>query len=421
MARKGVVSVGTAPDSDLVLSDDAVSRRHFEVHLRRGEPRLRDSGSTNGTRVDGVRVVEAYLTPASRIEVGQSVIQVVSRDEPVSIPLSTRDHFGALLGGSRAMRQLFGVLECVAPNDTTVLIEGETGSGKELVAEAIHSESARADRPLVTFDCGAVSAQLIESELFGHVRGAFTGAQGDRRGVFEEAHGGTLFLDEIGELPLELQPKLLRALESRTVRRVGDNFKPRDIDVRLIAATNRNLSEQVNSGDFREDLYYRLAVVHVRVPPLRERREDIPLLVRHFVSSLGGDPNLLGGKVLEALMHRPWPGNVRELRNVVERAIVLAQRNAGAPSAKVDAVASELSDWFQSLLSLPIREATAEWSQRFERRYLEQLLERSGGSVTQAAITAQTNRRYLQRLIKRHGIRKPALGHSMQPDEPYDD
>jgi len=281
-ATRGVVRVGGARDNDLVLSDDAVSRRHLEIRLRKDEVRVVDLGSTNGTTVDGVHIVEAVLSAASLIRLGASAIRVTPIDEPVAIALSSRERFGALLGRSVAMREVFSVLERVAPTDATVIVEGETGTGKELAAEAIHAHSPRAEGPFVAIDCGAIPPNLIEAELFGVVRGAFTGAVSDRRGVFEEADLGTLFLDEIGELPLELQPKLLRALEKREIRRVGAT-QPRKVDVRVVAATNRDLAVEMNRGSFREDLFFRLAVVSVKLPPLRARRDDIPLLVRHFV------------------------------------------------------------------------------------------------------------------------------------------
>jgi len=358
-----------------------------------------------------VGIVEAILSPASLIRIGATVIRASAVEEAVIVPLSTRERFGSLLGRSVAMREVFAVLERAAPTDATVLIEGETGTGKELAAEAIHQHSARKEGAFVTVDCGAVAAQLIESELFGHVRGAFTGAIADRRGVFEEAHGGTLFLDEIGELPLELQPKLLRALEKREIRRVGAS-QSRQIDVRVVAATNRDLVMEVNRGAFREDLFYRLAVVRIRLPPLRGRREDIALLAQHFVDCFASGSGPLSPEMLRALASRPWPGNVRELRNAVQRAIALS-RSPGAPSEQSAEQSLEVApppggpaapDMSQ-LFALPFKDAVGTWTEAFERAYLEHALRVSGGSVSGAARIAGVNRRFVQRAMRRHGMR----------------
>jgi len=401
-AKRGVIRVGTAADNDLVLSDDAVSRQHVELRLSSDAVRIVDLGSTNGTTVDGVRVNDAILAPGSLIRVGDTALRALTVEEPVVVPLSSRTSFGGLLGRSAALRQVFAVLERASASEATILVEGETGTGKELAAEAIHTHSPRAEGPFIAIDCGAIAASLVESELFGHVRGAFTGASGDRAGVFEEADGGTLFLDEIGELPLDLQPKLLRALETKQIRRVGES-QARKVDVRVVAATNRDLAAEINRGRFREDLYFRLAVVHVRLPPLRARREDVPLLVRHFVERFAPGAPPPSAELLEALAARPWPGNVRELRNAVERAVALTQ---GTPSsaAPPPADASSLSGAMEPLFSLPITEAVARWTEGFERAYLENALRLSGGSVSGAARAMGTNRRYVQRLMKRLGV-----------------
>ncbi|MEM9190812.1 MAG: sigma 54-interacting transcriptional regulator [Myxococcota bacterium] len=407
VARRGVVRIGSAEDNDLVLRDSAVSRRHLEVRLRGTDAFVRDLGSTNGTQVYGVRVVEALLSAASLIRVGDSAIRATPVEDPVNVPLSNRDHFGRLLGKSQALRQAFAILERAAPSEATVLITGETGTGKELAAEGIHGHSPRSDGPFVAIDCGAIAASLMESELFGHVRGAFTGAVGDRKGVFEEANGGTVFLDEIGELPLELQPKLLRVLENREVRRVGAS-QPRPVDVRVVAATNRDLATEVNRGTFREDLYFRLAVVEVSLPPLRARLDDIPLLVRHFVERFAPGSPPPSADLVKAMAARPWPGNVRELRNAVERALAMAGAPDPTRSAPVTAPASDLEQKRQALHAMPIKEAVELWTEDFERSYLEHVLRLSGGSVSGAARLAQVNRRYIQRMMKRHGVRDAA-------------
>jgi hypothetical protein len=279
------VSVGSGRGCDLVLADKTVSKRHMSLRVDGDGIRVIDAGSRNGTDLDGIQVRDAFARPDSRIAIGTTTLRLRLLSDMIELPLSNRDRFGGMLGGSAAMRQVFAVLERIAVTDATVLIEGESGTGKELVAEAVHDESERASRPFIVFDCSAVSASLIESELFGHIKGAFTGAQNDRVGAFEAADGGTLFLDEIGELPLDLQPKLLRALERLEVRPVGCN-EPRRVDVRIVAATNRSLASEVDHGRFREDLYYRLAVIHLTLPPLRERADDIPMLVQHFCKQL---------------------------------------------------------------------------------------------------------------------------------------
>jgi DNA-binding NtrC family response regulator len=297
------------------------------------------------------------------------------------------------------MRQLFATLERIAPTEASVVLEGESGTGKDLAARAVHAGSRRARKPFVVFDCGAAAPGLIESELFGHARGAFTGAAGERAGVFEAAHGGTLFIDEIGELPLELQPKLLRVLEQREVRRLGENTV-RPVDVRVLAATNRDLEREVEAKRFREDLFYRLAVVRVRMPALRERPDDIPQLIDHFLQDLAVDglPPVLGPEVRAALCRRPWPGNVRELRNAVARAVYLpedALRSQSLAQASVDEVDTEV----------PYKVAKDRLLEAFERRYLGALLASTDGNVSAAAKKSGINRTHLQAMLKKLGMR----------------
>ncbi len=269
-----------------------------------------------------MRARDVVLPAGAVIRLGASAIRVDVGDEPAFVALSDRAELGLLVGGSVEMRGVYALLERVSPTDMTVLIQGETGTGKDVAAETIHALSGRKTGPFVPLDCGAVPANLFESELFGHVRGAFSGATADRQGVFEEAHGGTLFLDEIGEVPLDLGPKLLRALETKTVRPVGSN-RARPVDIRVIAATNRPLAQAVNDGTFREDLYYRLAVVDVTLPPLRARPDDIPALAGHFYRQLRGPGAELPAAFVRGLALREWPGNVRELRNFIERSVAL--------------------------------------------------------------------------------------------------
>jgi transcriptional regulator with GAF, ATPase, and Fis domain len=412
VAQRGMVRVGASPDNDLVLTDPAVSRRHLRIHLRAGDILAEDLGSTNGTSIDGVRIFSARLAPGSLVQVGNTSIRATAIEQPLAIALSTATSFGALLGTSVEMRRVFAMFERVAPTDATMLIQGETGTGKQLAAEAMHTHSPRVDGPFVTFDCSAVAPSLVESELFGHVRGAFSGAIADRRGVFEAAHGGTLFLDEIGELPLELQPKLLRVLESRHVSRVGES-KWRSVDVRVVAATHRELAAEVNRGQFREDLFFRLAVVTVTMPSLRQRMDDLPILVKHFWERFAPGTEPPRGLV-RSFASKTWPGNLRELRNAVERAVVLRAHEPAPDLRGPERTATAtLPSELEPLLDLPIADAQERFESAFWRSYLERALEKSGGSVSGAARLVGTNRRYIQRLMKRYDIR--AAG-----DEPQD-
>jgi DNA-binding NtrC family response regulator len=396
----GITRVGTSASNQLRLTDRAVSRMHCELRLRNRAVQSVDAGSTNGTFAEGVRIADAELPPGAVFRVGTTAIRIEAAHAPTHVPISSRDHFGELLGGSLAMRRVYALLERLAATDATALIHGETGTGKELAARAVHEASRRARGPFVTVDCGAISESLIESELFGHVRGAFSGALADRRGLFEEAQGGTIFLDEIAELPLSLQPKLLRVLEAREVRRVGANAS-RPVDVRLLAATHRSLAEGVNAGTFREDLYYRLAVVEVELPPLRARREDLLTIAQRFYERFAGVDEPIGEPLAAAITSRAWTGNVRELRNFIERSVTLGTsddpRASEAPApAPIDALVPT---------HLPLREARVAWMNQFERRYAEALLARTGGNVTRAAEIAGVHRRSFQRLLASLGGR----------------
>jgi transcriptional regulator with GAF, ATPase, and Fis domain len=393
------VRVGTAPDNDLVLSDPTVSRRHCAIVPTNEGFRVSDEGSTNGVLVGRVRIFEAVLSGPSELRIGDSIVSVLPLADRIEREQATTDHFGDLLGISPRMRELFADLSRIAVSDVTVLIEGETGTGKELVAESLHAESGRVDKPFVVFDCGAVTPTLVESELFGHERGAFTGAVATRAGVFEQADGGTIFLDELGELPKDLQPKLLRVLEKREVRRIGSQ-RAIPVDVRVVSATNRKLSAEVARGNFRQDLYFRLAGAHVHVPPLRDRREDLPLLVEHFLRRAvpARSRSEISAQVWEMFMTHRWPGNVRELRNAVDRWAVTPERALGALEATVDEVQPatvELS---------PLRLARRDASDDFERRYLKALLARTTGNITRAAAIAEVSRQMIQKLMRKQGL-----------------
>lgn len=397
------IRVGTAVENDMVLNDDTVSRRHCSLEPTEHGLRVRDEASTNGVVFAGSRVYDAVLVPNPVVlQIGDTELTITPLEPKVTRQQLEIEGFAGLIGKSARMRELFADLARVAASDVSVLIEGETGTGKELVAEAIHERSARARGPFIVFDCGAVAPNLAESELFGHVRGAFTGAVDGRTGVFQQANGGTIFLDELGELPKELQPKLLRVLEKREVRRLGSS-QPQPIDVRVVAATNRNLSVEVQRGRFREDLYFRLAGAHVLVPPLRSRIEDLRLLVEHFGASLGraADVSALPAHVWQLLESHRWPGNVRELKNAVQRLILM-------PAHQFPAWASsppkETSPFLTGSALLPLKDARLGVNDAFERDYLRVALAHSAQNVTRAASAAQVSRQMFYKLMSKHGL-----------------
>jgi two-component system, NtrC family, response regulator GlrR len=384
-------SIGSHALNDLVIDDPTVSRFHCEIRVDEGGARVVDLHSKNGTVVDGLRVTDAFLRDGSTLVLGGARLRFELAGETPAAPLSTSTRFGGLVGSSRPMRAAIGLLERVAASDATVLLEGETGTGKGRAAEAVHRAGARKDGPFVVVDCGSIPANLLESELFGHEKGAFTGAEVRRVGAFEEASGGTLFLDEVGEMAPELQPKLLRALENREIRRVGSNrYLP--VDLRVIAATNRDLRAEVNAGRFRSDLYYRLAVVKVRLPSVRERPDDLPLLVAELLKL---STRLLASDAIAELERSAWPGNVRELRNHLEARLVLERTPAASPAPADKLVAADL----------PFTEARRRALDEFERGYLEALMKSHPGKVAQAAQAAGVDRVYLYRLLRRHGIK----------------
>ncbi len=408
------LSIGKAPDNDLILPDDTVSRHHCV--LERGSAGLvvRDLGSTNRTRVGRTAIREASIEPGATLVVGDVELSLRSEPNRAQVLPSEAHAFGDALGPSLAMRAIFGVLEQIAPTDAPVLLEGETGTGKDVLARSIHDQSRRRDQPFVVVDCGAVSYTLIESELFGHERGAFTGAVATRRGAFEAAGRGTVFLDEVGELPLDVQPKLLRVLESGEFRRVGSNKNLR-ADTRIVAATKRNLKDEVDRGKFREDLYFRLAVVPITVPPLRQRREDIPRLVEHFLAlARERDPAAanvaLSKDTLAALAAHDWPGNVRELRNVLDRAVYIATASGETELRLVDLPVSPRATNTSGVIPAfdpdrSYRETRADFEAEFERAYVGWLLTRHDGNISAAAREAKMDRKHLFDLARKHGLR----------------
>lgn len=408
---KGTIIIGSSDRADIYLNDETVSRAHAEIIKNKEGYLIRDLQSTNGTFVGGLKVREAFLTEGSIIKVGKSRIKFIPQDEELEIYPSKSNKFGDLLGQTLEMRRIFGVLEKVSPTNVSVIITGETGTGKELVARAVHEKSKRSKSPFIVFDCGAVAENLIESELFGHEKGSFTGATTSRQGAFELADGGTIFLDELGELSLDLQPKLLRALESGEIKRVGAD-RPKRVNVRVVAATNRNLKEEVKKGNFREDLYFRLSVVEVNLPPLRKRQDDVPMLIEHFfnLSKMESGLEKVEGFADEAfslLKEYQWPGNIRELRNAVARAFSFCEGN--------QIEVKHLPDYIQerSVVTkthpamdgdLPFKEAKEKWIESFEKDYLLDLLKKNDMNISKAAKQAGIDRKSVQRLIKKYNL-----------------
>ena len=467
---QGTIRIGSASDNDLVLSDETVSREHCRIVQEESGYLLLDRGSTNGTSLNGVRVREGYLQNGCTITIGQTEVQFFTAQEKVEVVPSQKTRLGDIIGKNVKMRELYAVIEKIAPSSATVIIEGETGTGKEVVAQTIHRMSPRAHNTMMVFDCGAVPKNLIESELFGHEKGSFTGAIMTRQGLFEMAHGSTLFLDELGELPSELQPKLLRSLEQREIRRVGAT-RSLKVDVRIIAATNRELEEEVRSGRFRQDLFYRLSVVRLYLPPLRERIDDIPLLVDSFLQDHAYNRlsdgtrkvNRVSGEAMDLLLSYSWPGNVRELINAVERAVSFATsgvirpenlpdslrgestrdrsgpnslgsdrmhrpRSGSHPTIPESARSSEggarVSSPSLPVLSgqpvhppqtdLPFKDAKELWVAAFEREYIESLLRKNRGNISHASREAEIDRKYFRKLMRKYDIE----GHR---DEPLDE
>ena len=420
-----VIRIGARRGNDVQLTDSKVSGLHCEIRLEDRGYRLRDLDSTNGTYVSGLRINDVYIQPGTQIALGGTRIKFEPLGETVEIELADTDRYGSMIGRSVKMRELFARLAKLARTDTTVLVTGETGAGKELVAEALHDYSPRAQGAFVVLDCGSIPPNLIESELFGHERGAFTGATSSYAGAFERAHGGTVFLDEIGELTLAMQPKLLRVLERKEVRRVGGT-KTLEVDIRVVAATNRDLGVEVNRGRFREDLYYRLAVARVHVPPLRDRKDDLPLLIEHILANTpGGEAAQIAQETVDLMTKHDWPGNVRELRNVIERAVLLSETPetqdalrrtpAAAPRAEpsVSVTPSQTATAADGMMTVPVdvtipfKNAKQTVISEFERRYISRLLAQHDGNISAAARAAGIDRMSIHKMLHRLGLANP--------------
>ena len=399
--REGSCIIGSAPGSDIVVSDRGVSRAHVELMLAPEGVSVRDLGSRNGTFFHGERIEKMVLGFGGQLRIGSATLSIEADTRVLDDgEVFSGGAYRGIIGQSGAMRRLFAALTRLEGSLATVLVEGESGVGKERVAMALHEGSKVADGPLVTVNSGAFPKELIASELFGHRRGAFSGAFDDRRGAFESAHGGTLFLDEIGELPLELQPMLLRAIELGEVRALGDD-RSKQVKVRIIAATNRELETAVQQGTFRQDLYYRLAVVRLQVPPLRQRPEDIPALVEHFAAEAGLEQ--LPPAIVEDMRGRSWPGNARELKNAIVAYAALGDLPARrqASTAQVDGQIKQLID-----VSRPFAEQKEAIVESFTKQYLEDLLAHTGGNQSEAARVSGLNRTYLGRMLARYGFSK---------------
>ena len=393
------VFVGAGPACALRLGDPHVSRRHVGFEVSGGQLRLRDAGSTNGTFVNGTRTVEALLSGCETIRIGETVLFVERSARTVEV--STEIRFGDFVGASLAVRRLYPLCAKVAASNVPLVIEGETGTGKEALAEAIHQCGSRANKPFAVFDCTAVPPSLLEGALFGHERGAYTGADTARAGIFEEANGGTLLIDEIGDLDLGLQSRLLRAIQKQEVRRIGGN-KWIHVDVRVIAATRRDLDAEVAAGRFRDDLFFRLAVARLLLPPLRERPEDIELLARHFWSLHTNDP-AFPEEVLGRLRSYAWPGNVRELSNTMARLAAFGELATGdggdlfmrrASSSVVSA-----GDFIDNVVArrLTLTAARDLVVGEFERRYV-QFLDSAHGDERARMSASGVSDRYLRTL-----------------------
>jgi DNA-binding NtrC family response regulator len=398
----GSCILGAGEGADLVIESETVSRQHAELRLVPEGVRVTDLGSKNGSYYLGQRFQSMSLQPESRFRLGSVTIEIaIDRQALAEAVAPSSQTYGDLIGVSPVMRQLFAQLVRLEGSHVNLLIAGESGSGKEVLARAVHEHSALSRGPFLVVNCGSLDRQLVRSELFGHRRGAFTGAVQNHIGAFEAAQGGTLFLDEVGELPLDVQPMLLRALEQRKITPVGSHDEI-SIDVRLIAATHRDLPADVRNGTFREDLFYRIQVIKLELPPLRERPEDVAVLAQTFARSQGAPA--LPDDFIEALTRHHWPGTIRELRNAVEAYLalgVLPKAQGSGQLHSIDAALAQFVDPNQTFAA-----QKQEILQRFTRAYLGRLLQNSGGNQSEAARTSGLQRSYLGKLVGRLGLRQ---------------
>lgn len=402
----GEMVVGTDSACDLVLRDERVSGQHLALQSCPQGFVVRDLESRNGTLFSGSRIHQATVPVGATLKIGHSYLRIQPQPEPLEVEPSQSRRFGELVAESLAMREVFAVLELAAGSEMTVLLEGETGTGKELAARALHEASARRKAPFVAIDCGALPENLLESELFGHIRGAFTGAARDRRGAFNRAQGGTVFLDELDSVPLTVQSRLLRVIEERRLKAVGSD-QEQDIDVRLVGASRAELSSRVAEGTFRPDLYYRLSVLRVVLPPLRQRREDIAPIVGELLRLRGAEFPAVLGPNLDRLVSHDWPGNVRELRNVIDRAITLSPKAEAFSQLRLSLSSSgdnAADDPLAIRTDIGFADAKQRLVQVFERRYLRDLLARHGGNISATARAADLDRKHLKTLLRKHKL-----------------
>lgn len=381
--KEGTVVIGTNEECTLRLTDARVSRKHLQLELQGAKVRATDLGSKNGTRYLGANIERVDLPLGASVELGHTVLCVFPVAKSTD---SARESLGEILGRSIAMQELFSLIEQVAPTDTACVIQGETGTGKDLVSRTIHAFSERAKGPFVTVECGSLNASLASATLFGHVRGAFTGAVKDSDGLVGAADGGTLYLDDVGALPLDLQPLLLRVLDTHSFERVGEG-QLRTSNFRVLASSREELETTVKEGRLRSDLYYRLATITLRIPPLRQRVDDLVLLAQHFVRKAKPEASL-SDTMLAGLAGWRWPGNVRELKNAVERWVALGEWAQQTPKPEGEA----------------FHHARDKVIASFERNYLVSLLEKHKGSMAAVAREAGIARSFVYRLLDNHGL-----------------
>ncbi|MBL8951766.1 MAG: sigma 54-dependent Fis family transcriptional regulator [Myxococcaceae bacterium] len=402
VVERGSYTIGRAPECDLALADGSTSRTHLVVQALASGMLLTDNKSANGTRIGGKKFTSIEVSAGAEVTLGKTTLRVELAAAPRSaLAPSTETRFGPLLGESLRMREVFARLERLSRADVDVLLQGETGTGKELAARALHDHSSRARGPWTVVDFATVSRELLEAELFGFVKGAFTGAVADRAGPFELGRGGTVLLDEVSELPLELQSRLLRLLERREVRRIGTtDWLP--VSLRIIVSTRKDLEAEVKAKRFREDLFHRLAATKVVMPPLRDRPEDLGGLVAHFAGQLGREASELAPETRALMSSYGWPGNVRELKNLVERVLTLGDTvfpSASSPAGE-----------------LPFKDAKERLIDTWEREYLQRLMERCDDNLSRAARESGVGRLHLRRLLRRHNLRAAAGDNETETD-----